>query len=450
MKINKEILQLAIPNIISNISVPLISSVDTGLMGNLSALHIGAVGLGSMIFNFVYWNFGFLRMGTTGMTAQAYGQYEHADVEETHSTIIHILGRALVVALVLSGLILVLQQPLAELGFLLMNVTTAQYDLVAEYFFTRIWAAPATLVLVVMMGWFFGMQNAIYPLILTIIINISNIVVSYILVVHYELGVAGVAYGTVAAQYIGLIAALSLFAFKYRYLLRYFQKKILFEAQNFWGFLRINSDIFLRTFCLTIAFGFFYSQSATAGEKILAVNTILMQFLNWMSFGVDGFAYAAESLVGKYKGANQPAQTQKAVRYSMRWGMALALCFSLIYGLLGEELVHLFTNKPDVIAATLPYLWWMVILPIIGTPCYIWDGVFVGLTAVKAMRNSMLIALLVYLACYAIGTFLYPDLDLLSDVLWCALLAFLATRGIAQWWMYRGFDLNQSPPHPTD
>lgn len=436
MKLNKEILQLAIPNIISNISVPLISSVDTGLMGSLSALHIGAVGLGSMIFNFIYWNFGFLRMGTTGMTAQAYGKNNPA-------AMIHTWGRALIIALLLSILILLLQQPLAKAGFYLMNVADNQHDLVATYFFTRIWAAPASLVLVVMMGWFFGMQNAIYPLALTIIINITNIVASYVLVHYYNLGVAGVAYGTVIAQYVGVFSALFLFLYKYKYLFKSFEQSVLLAAQEFSGFLRVNSDIFLRTFCLTIAFGFFYSQSAAAGPEILAVNTILMQFLNWMSFGVDGFAYAAESLVGKYTGANQSSTTRKTIQLSMYWGMGLAGCFSFVYGVWGTNLVHLFTDQANIVEAATPYLWWMVLLPIIGTPCYIWDGIFVGLTAVKAMRNSMLVALIAYLVCYLVLSYFYAEPQFLSNVLWLSLITFLAVRGLVQWLLFKrlGLDL---------
>ena len=429
MKLNKEILKLAIPNIISNISVPLISSVDTALMGGLSALHIGAVGLGAMIFNFVYWNFGFLRMGTTGMTAQAYGKKDN-------STIVHTWCRALLLALILSFLMLLFQYPLASLGFTLMNVADHQYALVAEYFFIRIWAAPATLTLIVMMGWFFGMQNAVYPLILTLIINFTNIIVSYILVIHYDMGVAGVAYGTVLAQYVGAISAFILFAYKYKPLLRSFNSKAMLATKEFLRFLSINTDIFLRTFCLTLAFGFFYSQSASAGSVILAVNTILMQFLNWMSFGVDGFAYAAESLVGKYKGAGNSKATKRSIKLSMIWGMVLALFFSIFYALFGETLVHIFTNKPIIIKATIPYLWWMILLPIIGTPCYIWDGIFVGLTAVKAMRNSMAIALIVYLISFYSLNYFYPDTKMLSDILWISLLSFLATRGILMWTHY--------------
>ena len=294
-----------------------------------------------------------------------------------------------------------------------------------------------------MMGWFFGMQNAIYPLILTLIINFSNIAVSYTLVVYYNMGVAGVAYGTVFAQYLGAAAAFGLFLYKYKGLSVHFQKSAMLAKEAFRGFLSINSDIFLRTFCLTIAFGFFYSQSAAAGPEILAVNTILMQFLNWMSFGVDGFAFAAESLVGKYSGAKQVETTKKAIRLSMIWGMVLAFCFSFVYGFFGENLVHLFTNKTALIDATLPYLWWMVLLPIVGTPCYIWDGVFVGLTAVKTMRNTMIWALVAYLLCYFILLQFYPEKEMLSDILWVSLISFLAVRGLLQWLWFRksGLDI---------
>ena len=415
--------------------MPLISSVDTGLMGGLSALHIGSVGLGSMIFNFLYWNFGFLRMGTTGMTAQAYGKKDK-------TAIVHTCGRALLVAIVISTLMILLQYPLGNLGFALMNVSDSQYELVSEYFYIRIWAAPATLVLIVMMGWFFGMQNAIYPLLLTILINISNIIVSYTMVMYYDMGVAGVAWGTVIAQYLGAFTALLMFLLKYKKLLQHFKRKLLFSSREFIGFLKINTDIFLRTFCLTIAFGFFYSKSASAGTAILAVNTILMQFLNWMSFGVDGFAYAAESMVGKYKGAGNKEATRKSIQVAMFWGMGLAFTYSIIYGFFGESIVHLFTDKASVRTAALPYLWWMILLPVIGSPCYIWDGVFIGLTAVKSMRNSMAAALTIYMLCYYILINIYPAEEMLSDILWTSLLGFLATRGLLMWGYYRKFGLS--------
>jgi MATE family multidrug resistance protein len=427
---NKEILRLAIPNIISNISVPLLSTVDTALMGRLTEVHIGAVGVGAMIFNFIYWNFGFLRMGTTGITAQAFGRQNDQQVADT-------LGRAFLVVLSIALLLLVLQIPIREASVWLMNVSGEQQLLVERYFNIRIWAAPASLGLYAAMGWFFGMQNAIYPLILTIAINAINIVLSYIFV--YQLGweVEGVAWGTLIAQYFGFLLAVGLFFYRYSDFYKLIHRKAILLWTELRRFLSINADIFIRTLCLTFVFGFFYSRSAVEGAMILAVNTILMQFLNWMSYGVDGFAFAAEALVGKYAGAEDEERTRKAVRLSFIWGMGLAVLFSLLYGLGGPALLQVFTNQEDVIQATLPFLFWMVLLPIIGTPSYIWDGVFIGLTASKSMRNSMILALLVFLLVYTIA----PAGS--NNILWISMLAFLAARGLFQYglFLWKGVEL---------
>ena len=417
---NREILKLAIPNIISNISVPLLSTVDTALMGRLSETHIGAVGLGAMIFNFIYWNFGFLRMGTTGITAQAFGMQSKPDMAIT-------LGRAMVVVLALSGLLLVLQIPLGHISFRLMNVNAEQAALVDTYFYIRIWAAPATLGLYAFMGWFFGLQNAVFPLILTVCINVVNIILSYLMVHHWGWGVAGVAYGTLIAQYFGLVLALILFFYKYGSYAKAIQMQALLQWQALQKFLSINFDIFLRTLCLTFAFGFFYSQSAKQGELILAANVILLQYLNWMAYGVDGFAFATESLVGKYAGARKGAETNKAIRLAFVWGMALALAFSLFYTLAGQPLLHIFTTEPDVIEAAQPFLIWMMIFPILSTPCYIWDGVFIGLTASKAMRNCMILAILIFL-----GIFYFYGRHHGNHGLWLTMLLFMVARGAIQ------------------
>lgn len=428
---NREMLRLAIPNILSNISVPLLSSVDTLLMGHLTALHIGAVGVGAMVFNFIYWNFGFLRMGTTGLTAQAYGRQDEANI-------MHTLGRGLFVALVLAIFILVFQYPLSEASLYLLNISEEQRPLVEEYFYIRIWAAPATLASYAILGWFFGMQNAIFPLILTLVVNVTNIIVSWILVREYGMETAGVAYGTLIAQYVGLLVAIILFLGRYRSFLIHLSQQAILKWQSLKGFLALNADIFIRTFCLTFAFGFFYSQSASEGTLILAANVILLQFLNWMSYGVDGFAFASESLVGKYAGANDKRKTLQAIRLSFFWGMGLAGLYALIYGIGGMAILELFTNKVDVLAAARPFLIWMVIFPILSTPCYIWDGVFIGLTAAKAMRNSMLLSLAVYLLVYFFLQNSYGN-----HGLWLALLLFMVARGLFQWALFwrKGIEL---------
>lgn len=419
---NREILRLAVPNILSNISVPLLSTVDTALMGRLTELHLGAVGLGAMIFNFIYWNFGFLRMGTTGMAAQGYGA---DDAERISAT----LGRALMIALILALLILLFQKPVLELSFGLLNVSAAQMPLVQEYVYIRIWAAPATLGTYVLFGWLFGMQNAIYPLVLTIFSNVVNMLLSWYLVNQQGMETAGVAYGTLIAQYAGFLLAAGLVVYKYPQYLRLIRFKLLIQWQALRQFLSINSDLFIRTFCLTFAFGFFYSRSALDGTMVLAVNVILLQFLNWMSYGVDGFAYAAESLVGKYAGKKEKEQTKAMIRRSFAWGMGLAAIYALLYGLAGDPLLRIFTDQQDVITAARPYLFWMALFPLLSTPCYIWDGIFIGLVASKAMRNSMILAVAIYLLAY------YPmQMEWGNHGLWAALLLFMVARGgIMQW-----------------
>jgi MATE family multidrug resistance protein len=425
MRINKEILKLAIPNILSNISVPLLSSVDTILMGRMSAAHLGAVGLGSMIFNFIYWNFGFLRMGTTGMTAQAFGR-------NNASQIGNVLGRAGAMSLLLAVLILIIQAPLFNAASYLLNVSADQNPLVSEYFYTRILAAPATLLLYALLGWFFGMQNAIIPMILTIVINIINIGVSAYLVRTMNMGIRGVALGTVIAQYFGVLVALAFLSVKYADYARKVTTRALLAWTELKIFLNINRDLFIRTVMLTFAFGFFYSQSSNSGELILAVNVVLLQFLNWMSYGVDGFAYAAESVVGKYQGKRDTTNLKEAIEKSFFWGLIFAALYAVVYGVFGQGLVAIFTNDQNVINASLPYLWWMVVFPLLSTPSYIWDGIFIGLTASKAMRNSMALSFVLYIGSYYI---LAPYFG--NHGLWMSMLILMISRGIIQWWLFK-------------
>ncbi len=430
-KLNRELLKLAIPNIISNISLPLLSTVDTALMGHLSGLYLGAIGLGAMIFNFFYWNFGFLRMSTTGFVAQSFGAKDA-------SQIIGHLARALIVALILALLILSMQSPIINISLQLLNASSEQIPLIMEYYGIRIWAAPASLCLFVFLGWFFGMQNSRIPLVLTIIINITNIAMSSYLVLVKEMGIAGAAYGTIIAQYVGIITAIFFLLYFYRDYLHHLKKEAIFKIKAYGRFFVINRDIFLRTISLTLAFGFFYSQSAAAGALVLAANVVLIQFLNWMSYGIDGFAYAAESLVGKYHGAKDRDNTRRAIRYSFYWGAGLAILYAVLYGFGGYNLLYIFTDDPDVIQAADKMLIWMFWVPIIGFACYIWDGVFIGLTASKAMRNTMFLALAFYLLSWYLLADNYP-----IHGLWGAFLIFLGARGLFQslWFNYYGLQL---------
>ena len=417
---NKEILRLAIPNIISNLSIPLLSSVDIILMGHLSYLELGAVGISTMIFNVLYWNFGFLRMGTTGLTAQAFGADNRFEINA-------ILQRSLVLAMIISLSILVLMIPIASLSVYLMNVNTEQVQFVNDYFFIRVWAAPASLALYALFGWFFGMQNARIPLIITIAINLVNIAISYYLVQFLNLGIRGVALGTLIAQYFGFALALIMLFKNFRPYILKVKIRAIMAWQQMKRFLDINKDIFIRTVCLSLAFAFLYSQSALEGELYLAANVVLLQFMNIMSYGIDGFAYAAESLVGKYHGAQNQENTNKVIKQIFIWGAGLAMFYSLIYWGFGLPMIKVFTNQEEVIELSRQLLGWVIVLPIVSFACYIWDGIYIGITASKAMRNTMLISIVLYFATYYMLEYFTGE-----RMIWLALLVFLAARGIFQ------------------
>ena len=423
-QINKEIIKLSIPNILSNISVPLLSTVDTILMGGLSSIHLAAVGLGSFLFNVIYWNFGFLRMGTTGMTAQNYGAN---DKEEVWLSLL----RAGVLSIILAVLLMLLQTPIYQLAKSALVVSAENDPLILEYFKIRIWAAPAALMLMVVMGWLFGMQNAIYPLILTIIINIVNIIISYYLVKVAGMDVRGVAFGTVIAQYTGLIIGLGLIFKKYKSYINWSLAGRLSSISEYNRFLKVNFDLFLRTLCLTFSFGFFYRQSSKLGDVVLAVNVVLMQFVNWMSYGIDGFAYATESLVGKYKGAEKPKEVKIVIGQSFLWGGLVSLLYAAVYYIYGIELFELFSDDPSLISVGKELLYFIAIFPIVAFASYIWDGIFVGLTSTTSMRNAMIMALFVYL----ISFYLIPETDNGSNV-WIALSIFMVARAVFQWVYY--------------
>lgn len=418
---NRSILRLAIPNIISNLSVPLLSSVDTILMGHLPDIYyLGAIAIGSMIFNFLYWGFGFLRMGTTGLTAQAYGNRRSVEM-------ITVLGRALVVAVSGGILLILLQWPISKMAFYLVDATSNVEIHAIAYFNIRIFAAPATLALYAFHGWFLGMQNARFPLYLTVIVNVLNILFNIIFIKIFDMTADGVALGTVIAQYLGLITAVFLFIRKYGTLLPDLSLKRTFDMPSLKRFFSVNFDILVRTLLLLLAFAFFTAKSAAFGEDILAANTILMQFWNILAFGVDGFAFAAESLVGKFFGAGDRAGLIKAIRYIFYWGMGLGALYSLLYLVFGEAIIGIYTDKDALILLTMSYLLWTAAAPLINSVCYIWDGIYIGATASAAMRNSTIVAtLLVFLPVY------YTTKPYLGNHgLWLAMTVFMMARGTA-------------------
>lgn len=422
--IHKEILALAIPNILSNISVPLMSSVDTGLMGQLSTGHLAAVGIAAMIFNMFFWTFGFLRMGTTGMTAQGFGAQDTSFISST-------LMRGIVVASILGCLLILCKNIILALGVWSMSVDTSYLPYVETYFNTRIYEAPGFLLLICMMGWFFGMQNARTPLMITITLNIVNIAASYYLVAYKNMGIQGVATGTVIATYVGVFLCFVVLLSRYRSYLRAIEWKHVFQVDGFIGFLRVNSDLFKRTICLMLTFVFLYRYAASDGDTTLAVSVVMLQFINWMSYGIDGYAYAAESIVGKYKGSNDTSSLSAVVRACMIWGAAVAACYSIVYLIWGDQLVYLFSSDSQVVQIFLDMRFWIVLIPIVGFASYIWDGVYIGLLASKSMWWTMLVSFIVYLMLL----WLLPNMPNARNV-WIAFTLFLALRGIGQTYLY--------------
>lgn len=424
---NRSILRLAIPNIISNITVPLLGLVDLGLMGHLnSEIYIGAIALGSVIFNFIYWGFGFLRMSTTGFTAQAIGK-------DNQTEAFSVLIRALTVAVV-TGLVLVaLQKAIAWAGFGLIGGSEEVKLLAREYFLIRIWAAPAALSIFVLSGWFLGMQNARFPMIIAITTNATNILLSLFFVFVLDMKSNGVALGTALSQYAGLLLSVFFFFHKYRHLAFGFNLKQHLTISRLTEFFRVNTDIFIRSFCIILVFTFFTSESANTNDTILAVNSLLIQMLLFFSFFIDGFAFAGEALTGKFYGAKQKDQLLKVVRLLFLWGLGLALAFTVIYSVGMDYILRLLTSQKEVLTGARPYIIWVMFIPLTSFASYIWDGIFIGATASAAMRNTLLAATLFVFA----PVYILVDPYWENHALWLAMILFMFARGFVQTLLFR-------------
>ena len=419
---NKKILQLAIPSIVSNITVPLLGLIDVAIVGHLgSAAYIGAIAVGGMLFNIIYWLFGFLRMGTSGMTSQAFGQRDLKGVTR-------VLLRAVGVGLFIALCLLLLQYPIRKIAFLLIDATPEVRELATVYFNICVWGAPAVLGLYGFAGWFIGMQNSRFPMFIAITQNVVNIVASLSFVYLLDMKIEGVALGTLIAQYAGLFMASLLW-------LRYYGRlKIAFRWQEIIGktamkrFFQVNSDIFFRTLCLVAVTTFFTSTGARQGDVVLAVNTLLMQLFTLFSYIMDGFAYAGEAMTGRYIGARNNTGLQRMIRLLFRWGWGLSLSFTILYMIGGQDFLGLLTNDTTVIKAAGSYYYWVLAIPLAGFAAFLWDGILIGATATRLMLYSMLVAsglfFLIYYIFYALMG---------NHALWMAFLIYLSLRGIMQW-----------------
>lgn len=418
---NRKILRLAIPNIISNLSVPLLGAVDTALVGHLEEVYyLGALAVGSVIFNFIFWGFGFLRMGTTGLTAQEYGRRDRVKM-------MMILARVQFLALLIGLAILLLQSPIAMLSLWLIESTQEVAEYTRVYYDIRILTAPGVLALYGINGWFLGMQNAKFPMIITIVLNMLNIAFNVWFIYGLGMHVDGVAWGTLVSTYLALLLAIFLFLRRYKKYLSDYKQELLLNVEELKKYFSVNRDIFIRTLCLIFTFSFFTAVSAQQGDLILAANTILLQLWFIVSYGIDGFAYAAESLVGKFKGSLEENKLTKAVWYNIGWGLFLGVMGSLAYALFGNQILYIFTDKADVIAVAKSVLFWTILAPLVSSFCYILDGVYIGATETKPMRNTMIVAtFLVFLPAYYGATYLFG-----KHGLWLAMVLFMITRGAA-------------------
>jgi MATE family multidrug resistance protein len=424
--LNRQILNLSVPNIITNITVPLVGMVDIALMGHLAdPAYIGAIALGSMVFNLLYSGVIFLRMGTSGFTAQAFGALNRKEISA-------ILFRSLIVAQLIAFFLIALQSPIEWLGFELINANSDVESLAVSYFRIRIWAAPATLGVYAFTGWFLGMQNAKYPMFVALIINVVNIITSVYFVRVGGMKSDGVALGTLIAQYSGLIASVVFYYFAFRKKLSRISINDILNIKALKLFFRVNTDILIRSLLIAATFFYFNSVSAGLGTDILAINAVMLQFFMFFSYFVDGFAFAAEAIVGKYFGAKNLEMLKASVSRLMIWGLMLAITFTAVYFIGYRLIVNLLTDNESLIMIIMDYKIWVVLIPLVSFSAFIWDGIFTGATASSYMRNNMIIAvLLVFIPARYI---LVPWYD--NHGLWLALLLFLLARGVGLWISY--------------
>jgi multidrug resistance protein, MATE family len=413
---HRAILAIAVPVMVSNVSTPLLGVVDTGVVGQIpDAAHIAAVALGALIFNFVFWGFGFLRMGTTGLTAQALGA---ADAEEIRAS----LGRAALIAAAIGAGLIALQWPIRELAFALLEGSANVEALARDYYDIRIWAAPATLMNYALLGWFIGLGRARVALLLQLVLNLTNMGLDVLLVLGFDMGVTGVALGTLLAEIVAAVAGLVIAGRHVRAFGGHWSLTRLTASERLKRTIAVNRDIMIRSLALIVAFMWFMAQGAKQGDTILAANAVLIHFISVSAYFLDGLAFAAEALVGKAVGtANRTALTA-AARVTTWWAAATAVVACLLIGLFGTAVIDLLTVDPSVRAAARIYLPWVAFAPLAAVWSFQLDGIFIGATRSAEMRNAMLVALAIFLTAWWLLT------PFGNHGLWAALLVLYAAR----------------------
>ncbi len=478
--LNKEILRLALPSILANLTVPLVGLVDIAVAGHLdasAAALIGGVSIGSLMFDMMYWNFGFLRAGTGGLTAQAYGR-------EDWSGCLDNLRHALAAALLSALALIAVQWPFQKLMFVFVQCSDEVRALALKYFYIRVWAAPATLSLMVMRGWFIGMQDTFSSMLTDIMVNGMNIVASIILALGIPgtsfngIGFSGIAWGTFIAQYSGLLTAATIFLIKYRSIVRHtvghgrvhsrfaaaeyalsptvlpeagFDQpsggnapgrtftRIGREAQGAQApfaareeadtdlataqekpsmrqFFSVNGDLFVRSLCLMGVYLAFSAISARFGDTLLAMSSIMMKLMMIFSYFTDGFAFAGEALTGRFYGRKDKYAVSKTVKWTFVWSMGIGLLFVAIYAFAGTPMFRLMTSDNTVVEAAKAFLPWLVIMPLLGCPAFTWDGIYIGATATKEMRDANIGCLIAFFIIWFGGILLFKVTGLQANL----------------------------------
>lgn len=391
---NKVILKIAVPAMLANITIPLVGLVDVAIAGNIAnASAIAGIAVATTIFDLLYWGFGFLRVGTGGMTAQAYGADDWTKCSEifVQSTLIALAGTLLIWAI---------QWPFSELVLHFMDCDTATEEFARQYFFIRIWAAPATLMLMMLKGWFIGMQNTVVPMISDLTVNFINIICSYWFAVTRGMGVQGVAAGTIIAQYAGLVVTLTLFATKHH---RLFKNTIIRNCIQ-WHKLKklftLNTNIFVRSICFMIIYVGFTKLSAKYGTTELALGAIVMKLFMTFSYMIDGFAYAGEALTGRFIGAKQKMSLRRAIKLLFGWCLVLAVLTSVIFFFWGTECIAILSDDCSVTLAADKLMTYIVLMPLVSAAAFMWDGIYAGATAGREIRNCMIVAVLSFIISY--------------------------------------------------
>ena len=405
---NRQILRLAIPSILANITIPLVGLVDTAIVGHISDAHaIGGIAIGTMLFDLLYWNFGFLRVGTSGMTAQAYGRNDREQCAR-------LLAQSLGIALIGAALIWLVQWLFVTAALALVPCSEEVASFARKYFFIRVWAAPATLSLMAIKGWFIGMQDTISPMIMDIVVNVVNMTVSYVLAVYTPMGPLGVALGTVIAQLTGLLLSVLILLGKYRHVwqgLSFF--RLLRDMRGMRQLISLNANLFVRSLCFMIVYVGFTALSSKYGDTDLAVCSILMKLFMLVSYFVDGFAYAGEALVGKYIGEAKSLASEvpekstdfgsalspyrlsplaSLVRLLFLWSLGVGALFTVLFAFASMPMYRMMTSDAVVLTRLTDFTGWFIAMPIVSTLAFMWDGVFTGATAGKQIRNAMILA----------------------------------------------------------